>query len=402
MDLLDGNISESDLALSESTARALAALLESGATSRPQLSAATGLSKQTISLAMTELEERGLVEVVSSSQGRTGRSAFVYDLARTAGWLLGVDLGSTQIRLGATTLVGRRLDETQVEIPVKESRANTALARFAAGAINKFIAKNTAQCGPLLAVGVALSKSVGDLTDAHATALAPDLERVLSELGLPDEVAVYFENNVNCAALGELRGANGEARPTEFAYLQVGVGIGAGTVTAGRLVRGRTGEAGELRRLPNLLTDGPKFATAEDALGAQGVLARYAHRTGRQISSVSELFDLRDDEDADAVIEDEARGIAYLAAVLATVTDPECIVLGGGIGQNARLLPLVRREVERLGIHSTIKPNVLGDQATVAGASALAAEFTLERLVGHEAHRALRAYAGSWTSQATR
>lgn len=385
--------------LSESASKALAALLELGPSSRPALSQATGLSKQTISLAINELEEHHLVEVVTSQQGHTGRSASVYDLATDAGWLLGVDLGSTHLRLAATTLRGRLLVETEVSVPALSQSANTDLSQFAGDPIGAFITKTEAEHGRVHAAGVALSRAVPTLTDWQALGADDgDLASIASRLGVPDDVPLYLENNVNCAALGELR--HGRAtRHSDFAYLQIGVGIGAGIVTRGSLLRGEKGEAGELRRLPSPFTDGPAFDTAEDALSVSGILARYAAIAGTVSGiSVKEVFrTVETDPVAAEVVRAEARGIAYLAVVLAAVADPRAIVLGGGVGQNTVLLPIIEQEVRRRGLAVDITVGSLGDSATLAGATALAAELTLVTLLG-DAHapRALRGYGGRW------
>ncbi|MCO5969410.1 ROK family transcriptional regulator [Actinoallomurus soli] len=386
--------------LSESASKALAALLELGPSSRPALSQATGLSKQTISLAISELEDHRLVEVVTSQQGHTGRSASVYDLASDAGWLLGVDLGSTHLRLAATTLRGRLLVETEVSVPALSQSANTDLSQFAGDPIDAFITKTEAEHGRVQAAGVALSRAVPALTDWQAAGIDDhgDLASIAARLGIPGDVPLYLENNVNCAALGELR--HGRAtRHSDFAYLQIGVGIGAGIVTRGSLLRGEKGEAGELRRLPSPFTDGPEFADAEDALSVSGILARYAARAGTDSGiSVKEVFrNVETDPVAAEVVRAEARGIAYLAVVLAAVADPGAIVLGGGVGQNAILLPVIEQEVRRRGLDIDITVGSLGDSATLAGATALAAELTLGALLG-EAHapRALLGYGGPW------
>src|SRR5579875_2674895 len=66
--------------LGDTAARCLRVLLARQHATRPELAEALGVTKQTVSAGMAELEERGLVEAVDVQQGRTGRSAVRYAL----------------------------------------------------------------------------------------------------------------------------------------------------------------------------------------------------------------------------------------------------------------------------------------------------------------------------------
>src|SRR5258707_15388480 len=64
-----------------------------GPVSRPQLAAATGLSKPTISLALADLERAGLVVSAGHRAGNAGRAAVLYTIRPEAGWGIGLDVG---------------------------------------------------------------------------------------------------------------------------------------------------------------------------------------------------------------------------------------------------------------------------------------------------------------------
>lgn len=376
--------------LNESAKRTLAALLALGPASRPQLSAATQLSKQTISIAVEELVALGLIELTSSHQGHTGRAASVYDIGRSSGWLLGVDFGSTHIRLAATTLSGEVLLERDVAVSAPVNTANADFTEDARAAIVRFIADVEREGGSLLAACVALSRAVPVLRDWNdlpaGEGFPGDLGDILTGLGIPATAAFYAENNVNCAALGELRRGAGSSE-FDFAYLQIGVGIGAGLVSDGRLVRGALGRAGELRYLPlPSALDPGRWTSAEDALDASGILARFGEARGDepQASSVEEIVEraARGSRAAAAVLDDEADGIAFLVAALVAVADPEKVILGGGVGQVSAIGDRVADRVARLGLAVGLEPGELRESATVAGAASLAREKALDGLLG--------------------
>src|SRR3954471_14964581 len=85
--------------------------------SRPQLADATGLSKPTISLALADLERCGLVRHVGQRTGTTGRAALLYEIRPDAGWVVGVDVGRSWLRVALANLTGeivlRRQERSQ-------------------------------------------------------------------------------------------------------------------------------------------------------------------------------------------------------------------------------------------------------------------------------------------------
>ena len=77
-------------------------ILSHGPTSRADLAKRTGLSKQTISDVVFELETAGWVKPHGRTSGKPGRSAVVYEINAMAGWLKGkkqpVPIQATNVR----------------------------------------------------------------------------------------------------------------------------------------------------------------------------------------------------------------------------------------------------------------------------------------------------------------
>ncbi|WP_146078177.1 ROK family protein [Subtercola sp. Z020] len=395
--------------LSDSAKKTLASLIANGSESRPNISRATNLSKQTISLAMTELEGSGFVEANASHQGLVGRAALIYDVAPRAGWLLGIDMGSTHIRVAASTLTGHLILEQEHIVPDAPNTANADMASQAGAVVSDLIRRIGPLHGPLRSACLALSRSLIGLRnwqqepeEEHPTS---DLPEIIRQIGIPTEIPVYAENNVNCAAVGELRHgvAGGE---TDIAYLQVGVGLGAGIISGGGVLRGFLGQGGELRKLPlplfAPLPGAAKTPGSQEALAARGLIGRYnlsRHgEGGSDAASSAEVFSRARAALplAQAAIDDEARGIAYLASVLVATASPRLLLLGGGIGRNADLLQLVRDHLDRFGITVPIEHGSLGEAATVAGAAAIAAEQYLADLLDGHSATAISSYRSRW------
>jgi fructokinase len=184
-------------------------------------------------------------------------------------------------------------------------------------------------------------------------------------LGVP----IRFDTDANAAALAEHRwGAARDA--ASVVYVTVGTGIGGGALVHGRMVHGLAHpEMGHVR-IPHDRAADP-FAGAcphhgdcwEGLASAPAIAARWG-QAPETLPDAHPAWDL------------EARYLALgLLNVILTLS-PERIVLGGGVMARARLLPLVRRNVdELLGGYvrsADIVLPALGDQAGVLGALALA------------------------------
>ena len=81
-------------------------MLANGPVSRAELSRLTGLSKQTASDVVRQLESAGLIRLLGRTQGPVGRSATTYALRMDGAFVLGVDLGGTKVQVALADLVG--------------------------------------------------------------------------------------------------------------------------------------------------------------------------------------------------------------------------------------------------------------------------------------------------------
>ncbi|MDX6346867.1 MAG: hypothetical protein QOF84_1657 [Streptomyces sp.] len=368
---------------SDSARAVFAVLAEAGSATRPQLAAACGLSKPTVSLAMAELETAGLAARSGTANGGTGRSAAVYRLGPRAGCVLAVDLGSTH-----TDVRGCALDGTVLAVQ------GTGDELRPADAVHTVIdALSAAGAGPLRAVVVAVPDVAGQDAQGRPRLATARPRAAFDALALPPGVPVHVENNVNCAALAELHdGAARDRGAAGFGYLQIGYGIGLGIVLGGQVLRGANGAAGEVARLPYPWAEGrrPEHEGLEAYAGARSLVARAATAwrpdagDGPRPRTAERLFALAAEGHATAaaLVADHAADVGRLAAAVAAVLDPGLIVLGGGIGANPQLLPGVRAELERLSWPTEVVSSVLGNTGTVVGATRLAVARGIQTVTG--------------------
>jgi len=389
------------------------ALRDAGTTSRAQLARSTGLSKPTVSAALANLEQAGLVRRTGETlQGRgRGRAAVLYEPDPTAAYVVGLDIGRQWIRAAVAGLDGQPV--------ARRDAPNEATSAAATVHSAVLLARSVAE-----GAGVAWSEVVHAVVGGPGV-IDPRTHRVHYASNLPDwEQSGLFErlrdelgtgldmlNDADLAALGEYASGAGQGCPL-FAYLWVGTGVGAGFVIDGKVFHGARGAAGEIGYLPffplpvegegtgekgrierrdggggqdSTGDDAPiRRGLLEDAVAGDGVV-RLARALGMKgAASAKEVFDAaRDgDEVARRVVEHEAARLAHAVAALAAVLDPELVVLGGGIGRNTDvLLGPLRVALKRLTpLHPRVAAAKLGDDAVLLGALATAAETARKRV----------------------
>ncbi|HEX7644125.1 MAG TPA: ROK family protein [Burkholderiaceae bacterium] len=220
-------------------------------------------------------------------------------------------------------------------------------------------------------IGVAITGQIVDgCVTAHNSAVLPGwrnypLRRELSAaLGRP--VAVV--NDARAAAWGEYLQGAGRGL-SEFLFLTVSTGVGAGLVLNGRLHLAKNGFDAEIGEMSML--DG---ATLEDHASGTA-LGRYAAQLG--YAGAKELCDAADagDKRAEDIYMHGIREIARKLADLAVMLGIERVALGGSVGLRPGYLERLRREMQtfRPIQRYEIARAMLGADAGLHGAAALAA-----------------------------
>jgi predicted NBD/HSP70 family sugar kinase len=359
-------------------------IFREGPVTRPQIAQRTGLSKATVGTVVDRLEDAGMIRASGPQHGLKGRSPIAYVVRDNAGFVVGVDIGGTNIRVGAADIFGELIVDEQHSTTHEGARAVSAQVVEVAGRVVER-ARSTHE--RLLAIGIS-TPGVVDQISRRVTSLAYNVSPdggldPIALLGARFDVPVLIDNNVNLAAVGEWWHGLAQGLET-FAFVSVGAGVGMGMVVGGTLVRGAHGAAGEIGYLP-LVADpfDPRHRLhggLEDEVAAAGILAAYnarhsGHLADGELTEAHEVFDRaeHDDPDARAVVDHVAQRLATAIASVIAVIDPELVVLGGGIGGNPSLLAPVRRTVAGLvPLTTRIEASTLGDQAALSGAVAIA------------------------------
>jgi len=205
------------------------------------------------------------------------------------------------------------------------------------------------------------------------------------ELGDALEVPVVLENDANAACYGEYRQGAGRGA-SALAMLTLGTGVGGAVMESGRLLVGSRGAGGELGHIP-VVSSGRIcgcglsgcLETVASGTAIVGRVREYSGRLGATPDEVSELLK-GDISLRDRVFSDVADAVAEAIVTLRAVSNPDTVVIGGGVVDRSGSLLLdviCQRLNDRLaGAFFAATPRVvaaiLGNQAGGIGAALLA------------------------------
>jgi predicted NBD/HSP70 family sugar kinase len=382
----------------------LDAIRRDGPISRAALARSTGLSKPTVNQVAELLLEQGIVEEATDAGDgprRPGPRARQLRFRADIGHVLGIDVGADNTLALVADLSGRIVATARREASGRAGRA--AVLRAVEGAARDALAQAGFGADAVRMAGVStpgvVDPASGRISLAPQIAgwdgldLGGHLER---RLGCP----VVADNESRLSLLAERwRGAARELH--HVVYIQVGIGIGGALMLDGKLFRGKRGAAGEISYLldvdepeddaPGRTPTGPferaagghayaRLGTAA-AAGPDGTLLRELAGDDPVSARVVFAAAQRGDAAAAAIVAELTARLGRGVANVATVVDPELIVLGGGIANaGAALLDPVERAVHAaVPFPPRIVLSELGDDGAALGAVRRALDAVDER-----------------------
>lgn len=370
------------------------ALRESGALSRQQLGAKTGLSPATINRLTASLIEDGLVVPAGqepSTGGRpsvllryAGSSRLVAAIQLRAETVTGilVDFDGKVVFRRSVPLRPRRTDDTGAVPASDQERQLSKVFRL----FDDLIATADSMGTPCLAVGIAVpgvvqqpDGVVGTMPEFGWTGV-PFGALLRERTSLP----VVVENDANALAFGELHAGAGRGLSSLVA-LFLENGLGAGIVANGELHRGARAEAGEIGYLlmerSSLERSYDARGDLEDRIGSLALTQR-ARERGIPLPpsgslTAEDVFELARDGNAEAKeLADEILDMVAIAvAALVIVLDPELVVVGSSfVGSADTVIPGIQERLRgRIIRVPRIEPATHREDAVLRGAAELAA-----------------------------
>ena len=374
--------------------RLFEAIRRLGPISRADLAKRVHLSPPTVSALIEELiGETSLLREVGVGVSNGGRPPILLEFNADVGHMVGVDLGSRTIRFALTDLQGRVVSRRQER--TRSDSCEATIEQVLSG-IESLVAESGRDPAPLFAIGI----GAPGMTDVRAGRVisaanlagwtdVPLRDIVQARMGAP----VQVDNDANMAALGE-RWVGTAVQASDFVFIALGAGVGAGIVVGGRLHRGHHWYAGEISRMTldfrewnvdfgerGYLESRISAAAIPDWSQARPLVERAGHE---REAAMGVIFDAArsGDAQASAVVDQLAVYLGTAVANIVSVLDPGLVVFGGGLSHGGDLLlDPVRAVVAR------VVPNVpsivissLGDDAQLMGSIYSAMEVAEARL----------------------
>lgn len=306
-------------------------------------------------------------------------------------WVIGVDLGGTQIRALRTNLAGEKAARSEQSTRAQEG-PRAVLARILETI--RIVLEGVA-VEEVLGLGIGAPGPIDSAGVLHDPPNLPGWQglSLIDELAGPLGIPIYTGNDANLGALAEHRFGAGVGTQ-HLVYLTVGTGIGGGIISHGRMLTGGRGFAAEVGH-QTLIPDGPRCGCGQpghlEALASGPAIAREARQAlarGRsstipehgdgQVTAKSVAAAARAGDELGIELLRQAGFYLGLGLVnLIHILEPERILIGGGVSQAGELLLGPARETVEQRLMSPVYRGVeilqaaLGADVGLIGAVAL-------------------------------
>jgi len=296
------------------------------------------------------------------------------------GQAVGVDVGGTKATVVRIDADGRVVARTRSATPAED--VPTLLETMRGSVAEVWDTAVTA-----IGVGAAGLVELGTGRVRYAPNIAwreVELDDVLGSFGVP----VAADNDCTAAAYGELHAGAGRG-VEDFLYVGVGTGIGGGIVSAGDVLRGAHGFAGEIGHIvvqPGGVRCGCGNVGCWETVASGSALDRLGReRLGSGVDG-SDVVDAARAGDVEAItiVTDVATRLGEGIGGLVNILDPAIVIAGGGVvaGAGDLVLDPARRAASSTiegGEHRPEVPIVsaaLGADGVAIGAALWAREVT--------------------------
>lgn len=369
---------------------------ERGPISRAEISKLTKLNPATVSNNIVNLLELGIVREIGIGASSGGRKPMMIELNPGAYFVIGVDMGTTDVSAGITDLEGRIL--WRATLPFGKRTSPEEVLEVIRESIRKVLEISGIHHDKLLGIGMGIhglvdsDKGISLFAPAFQWENVPITEPFSEEFSLP----VSIDNDVRAMALGE-KWFGKAAGVSNFIFLNIGTGIGSGIFIGGELIKGAHFGAGEIghihvadgnercfcgkigclstlvsasaieRRARNALSEGESSMILSLAGGDESRI------TGEIIYQAA----LRGDALALRILDETGRHIGSAVSIMINLLNPEMILIGGGVANSGDYIFTGMKEViQSQSMKNNIEdiyigPAGLDDDCGIVGAATL-------------------------------
>lgn len=249
-------------------------------------------------------------------------------------WVLGIDVGATNIRAGLVQVATGEVRCVYLARTEARRGSRHSLSRVALLA-SQAVSAGQAQGLEISKVGIGIPELIGNdgQIDSECSLgwRAADVHRILSRFG-----EVTLASDVRAAALAEARFGAGRGAPS-FLYITVGTGIANTLVIGGEPYAGAHGHAISFASGPTFPASAkarkPRWEALEHRAAGPALLRRVRVLGGKEEDAVEVGRKARARGGLQRrVVDAAASELALHVAVIANALDPALIVMGGGLG----------------------------------------------------------------------
>ena len=383
--------------------KVLGAIIDKPEAQTSDIQKETGLSVSTISRVISLLRQKNLLVITGKERTAKGRYPLVMKFNFDYGYIVHIDLTPQGVSGCIANLSGNI-----IKIKQEEFKGNTLSIEFLIDSIKHLYKSLAEEKKYILAAGISLPgivkervlSRIPDLSALNDTDIYTLIEKSLC-------VPVIINNVPGVAAVGELICSYPESSSLVYLNIMQNIGIGAGIIVGGKLIKGKDGIAGEVgdfffdrksfsgeasrsvgrleeyAGLSSLYERADQLIKNGGALNLKNFLEQTEHKK-LTLSLIEQSIDAGD-EDLKSIYIEVIKVWAILIIDFVLMLNPEIIVIGGAVREENKMTQQVINEMleKELFVKQTIE---LSKKGTVfAGGMHMLKSYVFSNIIARKA-----------------
>ena len=283
--------------------------------------------------------------------------------------IIGIDIGGTTIKADLYDDLGTSLNQfKEIETIIDYDLGTNQILNQVCDLIGEYTLNHSIDGVGISTAGV-VNANTGEIIYAGYTIPGYIGVNFTSEIEKRFGLSTFVENDVNCAALGELW--KGQAKDKKnVVMVTIGTGIGGSIIVNGQIVNGFNYTAGEVGYIPVGNSDWQSKASTTALIHLYQKKSLKTNQTGRTFFTDLSSGDKVAKETFEIFVENLTKGLLTISYLL----NPEILILGGGIlAKKDILLPEIQSSLAKNAMDNRFLPNnvvaaTLGNEAGRIGA----------------------------------
>lgn len=283
--------------------------------------------------------------------------------------IIGIDIGGTTIKADLYDEFGTSLNHfKEIETIIDYDLGTNQILNQVCDLIGEYTLNHSIDGVGISTAGV-VNANTGEIIYAGYTIPGYIGVNFTAEIEKRFGLYTFVENDVNCAALGELW--KGQAKDKKnVVMVTIGTGIGGSIIVNGQIVNGFNYTAGEVGYIPVGNSDWQSKASTTALIHLYQKKSLKTNQTGRTFFTDLSSGDKIAKETFEIFVENLTKGLLTISYLL----NPEILILGGGILDSKDiLLPEIQSSLAKNAMDNRFLPKnlvaaTLGNEAGRIGA----------------------------------